>query len=88
MQSFGPTVPAAEPEGTIHVALFAEDGSVLFHEEVPAKDGPRAAKRYYYEAELRALNGETTRVHAGPEWPPAGYELAKGRLAAMPAVEA
>ena len=39
MQSFGPTIPAPEPEGTIHVALFAEDGSVLFHEEVPASRG-------------------------------------------------
>jgi hypothetical protein len=87
MQSFGPTVPAVEPEGTIHVALFAEDGSVLFHEEVPAAD-TGARKRYEYEAELRALSGETTRMHAGPDWPPDGHELKKGKLAALPAVEA
>jgi hypothetical protein len=88
MQSFGPTVPAPEPEGTVHVALFAEDGSVLFHEEVPAPEGPRASRRYEYEAELRALKGETTQLHAGPDWPPPGNNLVKGKLAALPAVEA
>jgi hypothetical protein len=87
MQSFGPTVSAPAPEGTIHVALFAEDGAVLFHEEVPAAEGPSATKRYQYEAELRALNGETTRVHAGEDWPPAGHEMKKGKLMALPAVE-
>jgi hypothetical protein len=88
MQSFGPTVPAPEPEGTVHVALFADDGSVLFHEEVPATEQGRHQKRYEYEAELRALNGETTRMHAGPDWPPPGHELKKGKLASLPAVEA
>jgi hypothetical protein len=82
MKDFGPQAAPA-PEGTVHVALFAEDGSVLFHEEIPAAERARHQKRYETEGELRALAGETTRLHAGPERPPVGHVLDKGKLAAQ-----
>jgi hypothetical protein len=88
MKQFGPQAAQATSEGTAHVALFAEDGSVLFHDEVSAAEAGRRAYQLSLEAELRALKGEKTRLHNGPKWPPEGHVLTKGKLVELPKAEA
>ena len=82
----------AQPTGTVHVALIAEDGTPVIHEELPAAKAAQRQVMLGLQAELDAagLGSEpqpvSRRVYSGPDWPPAGYKLTKGKLAEVPAV--
>ena len=85
-------VAAPEPQGTVHVALIAEDGTPIIHEELPAAKAPQRQYMLGLQAELDAagLGSEpqpvSRRVYAGEVWPPPGHTLDKGKLAEAPQV--
>jgi len=85
MKTFEVTKPPAT--GTVHVALIAEDGTLVIHEELPAGEAAQRSYMLDLQAELDAvgLGSEpipvSRRVYAGPEWPPPGHTLEEGKLA-------
>ncbi len=87
MHSF---TPASEPVSeSVHVALIAEDGSAIIHEEVPARDAPLRRTMLALQAELDAAGLGSSpqpvarKLYAGEDWPPAGQQLVKGKLVAV-----
>jgi hypothetical protein len=68
-------VKTPAPSGTEHVALLDGDGTVIYHEELPAGD-PVSLRHLMFllQAELDICGqGVSRQVYRGKVWPPEGY---------------
>jgi hypothetical protein len=75
------TVEQATAIPTKHVALLAEDGTVIYHEELPVAAAPHRHYMFSLQAELDARDeGKNEATYMGDAWPPPGKVEVDGKL--------